>query len=45
MGRVIGKALTSGGFYVWGVQGVGNRLYASDMNSGVRVLDISALKR
>lgn len=45
MGRVVGKALTSGGFYVWGVQGVGNRLYASDMNSGLRILDITALKR
>lgn len=45
MGRVMGKALTSGGFYVWGVQGVGNRLFATDMNSGLRILDITALKR
>ena len=42
-GREAGNAL-SGGF-VWGVQGVGNRLYASDMLAGLKVLDISTFKR
>lgn len=45
MGRTLGKGLAVDGVYVWGVAGVGNRLYASDMNHGLRVLDISALKR
>ncbi|MEO5511513.1 MAG: hypothetical protein ABIV28_08390 [Longimicrobiales bacterium] len=45
MGRLLGKALDGSGFFVWGVQGSGNRLYASDMNSGLQVLDITPLKR
>ena len=42
-GREIGNALNGG--FVWGVQGLGNRLYASDMLSGLVVLDISTFKR
>ena len=42
-GREIGNA-RSGGF-VWGVQGLGNRLFASDMLAGLVVLDIGTLKR
>ncbi|HEX2717193.1 MAG TPA: hypothetical protein VHM67_05890 [Gemmatimonadaceae bacterium] len=41
--REAGNAL-SGGF-VWGVHGLGNRLYASDMLAGLKVLDISTFKR
>jgi hypothetical protein len=44
MGREIGNALTTGGYYVWGVMMQGNRLYASDMGKGLVVLDISNLK-
>ena len=46
MGREIGVGL--GQFspvYTWGVQGVGNRLYASDMLHGLFTLDITPLKR
>ncbi len=42
-GREIGNALNGG--FVWGVQGLGNRLYASDMVAGLVVLDISTFKR
>jgi hypothetical protein len=45
MGRLVGKALDGGSYYIWGVQGAGKRLYASDMNSGLVVLDISDFKR
>jgi hypothetical protein len=44
MGREMANALTPG-FYVWGVQGVGNRLFASDMGKGLFVLDIAGMKR
>jgi hypothetical protein len=43
--RLVGKALDSGSYYVWGVAGAGNRVYASDMKSGLVVLDISRFKR
>jgi hypothetical protein len=45
MGRRVGQALNGGGFYIWGVQGSGNRLFASDMNNGLHVIDITPLKR
>lgn len=45
MGRLLGKALDGVGFYIWGVRGLGTRLYASDMNSGLVQLDITSLKR
>jgi hypothetical protein len=45
MGREVGKALHTGGFYIWGVAGLDSKLYASDMNSGLVVLDISSLMR
>ena len=43
--REIGHALGDGGKFIWGVQYVGNRLYASDMVGALWKLDISALKR
>ncbi|MFL5561501.1 MAG: LVIVD repeat-containing protein [Gemmatimonadaceae bacterium] len=43
-GREIGHALDQGNF-IWGVQWVGNRLYASDMLHGLWVLDVTALRR
>ncbi len=46
MGREAGRALVGGGqVSVWGVQMVGNRLYASDMLNGLWKVDISSLKR
>jgi hypothetical protein len=45
MGREMGRALASSDKFVWGVQQVGNRLYASDMLHGLWKLDISAFKR
>ncbi|MEO5511511.1 MAG: Ig-like domain-containing protein [Longimicrobiales bacterium] len=44
MGREMATALTPG-YFVWGVFGVGTRLYASDMGKGLVVLDIASLKR
>ena len=44
MGRELAVGMTTGS-YVWGVTMQGDRLYASDMNAGIAVLDISALKR
>jgi hypothetical protein len=46
-GRVAGVALSTGfpPVSIWGVAVDGNRLYASDMLSGLYVLDISDLKR
>lgn len=47
MGREVGRGLHNqgGAVYVWGVQQVGNHLYASDMVSGLWKLDVSALRR
>ena len=45
MGREAGSALSTGGYFIWGVALQGNRLYASDMGRGIVALDISALKR
>lgn len=45
MGREAGNALTTGGYFVWGVMMQGSRVYASDMGKGLVILDISALKR
>ena len=42
--REIGHALESGNF-IWGVQWVGNRLYASDMLHGIWTLDVTSLRR
>ena len=44
-GRDLGNALGDGGKFIWGVQYVGNRLYASDMIGAIWKLDISLLKR
>jgi hypothetical protein len=46
-GRVAGVALSTGSppVSIWGVAVEGNRLYASDMLSGLYVLDISDLQR
>lgn len=44
-GRELGFALHDGGKYIWGVQAVGDRLYASDMIGALWKLDISGLKR
>ena len=44
-GREIGRALDDGASYVWGVQQVGDRVYATDMLQGLWVLDITSLKR
>jgi len=43
-GREIGHALDQGNF-IWGVQWVGDRLYASDMPHGLWTLDVSSLRR
>ena len=43
--REIGNALGGGGKFIWGVQYVGDKLYASDMLGGLWKLDISKLKR
>lgn len=45
MGRELGRALAGTDKYIWGVEHVGNRLYASDMVHGLWKLDISAFKR
>jgi hypothetical protein len=47
MGREVGRALLDQGIpvFVWGVQGVGSHLYASDMLNGLWKLDTSPLKR
>lgn len=48
MGREVATALESTSAarsFVWGVQLVGDRLYASDMLNGLWKLDVSALKR
>jgi hypothetical protein len=45
MGREMGRALASADKYVWGVQQVGNRLYATDMLHGLWKLDVSAFQR
>ena len=44
MGRERGHALESGNF-IWGVQWVGDRLYASDMLHGLWALDVTQLRR
>jgi hypothetical protein len=46
-GREAGIALSTGDpmVSIWGVAVSGNRLYASDMLSGLYSLDITALKR
>ena len=44
MNRDVGRGLTSG-YYVWGVQHQGTRLYASDMLRGIVTLDASVLNR
>lgn len=44
-GRELGRALDDGTSFIWGVQQVGNRVYASDMLQGLWVLDITSLKR
>lgn len=46
-GREAGNALASGNptVSIWGVMVEGNRLYATDMLSGLYVIDISELKR
>ncbi len=43
-GREKGHALDSGNF-IWGVQWVGNRVYASDMLHGLWTLDVTSLRR
>ena len=43
-GRERGHALDSGNF-IWGVQWVGNRVYASDMLHGLWALDVTSLRR
>jgi hypothetical protein len=43
-GRELGHALDEGNF-IWGVQWLGTRLYASDMLHGLWALDVSALRR
>lgn len=43
-GRERGHALESGNF-IWGVQWVGDRLYASDMLHGLWALDVTQLRR
>lgn len=42
-GREVGIGLAEAPTYVWGVQQVGDRLYASDMRAGLRVLDLAPL--
>ena len=44
MGREIGRWLTDGSPYVWGVQWVNGSLYASDMLSGLYRLDPAGLR-
>jgi hypothetical protein len=44
-GHELGNALGDGGKFIWGVQYVGNKLYASDMVGAIWKLDISGLKR
>ena len=43
-GRELGHALDAGNF-IWGVQWVGNRVYASDMLHGLWILDVASLRR
>ena len=43
-GREVGHALDEGNF-IWGVEWVGNRLYASDMIHGLWALDVTSLRR
>ncbi len=43
-GREQGHALDSGNF-IWGVQWIGNRVYASDMLHGLWALDVTSLRR
>lgn len=43
-GRELGYALEQGNF-IWGVQWVGNRVYASDMLHGLWTIDVSSLRR
>ena len=43
-GRELGHALDAGNF-IWGVQWLGNRVYASDMIHGLWTLDVSSLRR
>jgi hypothetical protein len=45
MGRELGRGISDGAAFVWGVQYVGNRLYASDMLGALWKLDISPFKR
>jgi hypothetical protein len=47
MVREVGRALQGAAspVYVWGVQWVGNHVYASDMLNGLWKLDVSALRR
>ena len=42
--RELGHALETGNF-IWGVQWIGNRLYASDMLHGIWSLDVTSLRR
>lgn len=45
-GREAARGLTDrGSVFIWGVQLVGNRLYASDMLNGLWKLDVSGLRR
>ena len=43
MGRLIGRSSGIGNVFVWGVALQGNRLFASDMPSGLLVFDVSVL--
>lgn len=45
MGREVARGLTDRSVFIWGVQRVGNRLYASDMLNGLWKLDVSGLRR
>lgn len=45
MGRDVARFTMSEPIYVWGVQHVGNTLYASDMLNGLWKLDVSRIRR
>jgi hypothetical protein len=47
MGREVGRSLNDLGrtVFVWGVQYVNGRVYASDMINGIETIDASALKK
>lgn len=44
-GRELGRALEGNGNFIWGVQWIGNRVYASDMQHGIWTLDVTSLRR